>query len=203
MIKTLLSAVGIRREYSHKSKELKYWKDAGKAKGNEFYNRYIEAFGLKKDYFNKRSVGDFGSGPFGGVTSVIGGHRSAYPIDILADEYNEMGLSGEHIMRFDGKKTALPSGCMDIIFCCNAIDHTAYPGRMINEIHRLLSPAGELFLSVHMRERSQVNMTHPIAWNEGIFRRLFRDFKVEWMRIEDTDKVNECGYRTLYAKLVK
>lgn len=203
MIKRLLNAVNIKREYSHKSKELKYWKGAGKIKGNEFYNRYIEVFGLKKDYFNAKDVGDFGSGPFGGIISVIDGYRSAYPIDILADEYNKMGLSKEHIARFDGNKTDLASGCVNVIFCTNAADHTAYPDRVIKEIHRLLSPGGELFLSVHMRDRRETNITHPIGWNEVIFKRLFRNFKIEWMRIDDTDRVNECNYKTLYAKLVK
>ncbi len=204
MLGQLPYLIKARKERLHASKkELKYWKAAGIKKGYQFYQRYIKAFGMRMEYFIDKKIGDFGCGPFGGVISVIDGYRSAYPIDILSEEYNMMGLSKERILKFDGKKTQLPAGFMDIIFCCNAMDHTRYPERIIKEINRLLRKGGEFFLSVHIREKSQTNITHPIAWNEKLLRRMFGKFHISWIRIDKNDVVNECDYKTLYAKLIK
>jgi SAM-dependent methyltransferase len=192
-----------RAENPGREQEIKYWRKAGIDKGCGVYGAYLKKFSVDPASLRDKVVADFGCGPLGGMLSVLD-VQQGYPIDILADEYNEWGKSKFKIYKFDGKCTNLQPGIVDVFFCCNAIDHTWYPKHIIREIQRVLKKGGLLFLHVHLREKEALNVPHPISWTENFFENIFSDsFRVEWRRVEDSDEVNNGILQTLYAKLVK
>ncbi|MEE9176561.1 MAG: methyltransferase domain-containing protein, partial [Thermodesulfobacteriota bacterium] len=201
--KRLARRFSIQEEFSAKEIEMKYWKKTGLSKGKEFYKKYLELFGISTGDFADKSVGDFGCGPFGGIISVLNGFKKSYPIDILADEYNKWNVLAPPLIRFDGVKTDLPDGILDILFLTNVIDHTRYPQNIIKEAYRLLRKGGTLCLHVHLRGNDQLNKAHPVAWDEKLFLKRFEKFKIDWYKTEDFDWINDDKYRMLYGKLIK
>ena len=190
-------------KYSNKGKELSYWKRTGIKKGTDHYKKYLQKFKLLDENLQDNTIGDFGCGPFGGIISVINTFKIAYPIDILADEYNKLSLCEEKIIKFDGKNTQLKDNCIDVMFCCNTLDHTRKYHNCINEIHRLLKNKGQLYIAFHLRQKKQLNLAHPIAWNEVKFKKEFSSlFLIEWLEIDNNDVVNTAAHPTLYAKLL-
>lgn len=194
----------ITSRYSAKDREIKYWQKAGIRKGNDFYKKYLIKFPIESSSLHGKVIADFGAGPFGGILSVLDDVEKRYPIDILANEYNLWGFSKFKIYGFNGKRTNLPPGIADVIFCCNTIDHTRYPNYIVKEIARLLKKNGVLFLHVHLRRDEELNEAHPLSWDERLFRNIFeKEFIVERCRIESSDEVNDSEYKTLYSKLIK
>jgi SAM-dependent methyltransferase len=47
-----------------------------------------------------------------------------------------------------GESIPLPSESMEMVICCNAIDHALAPEKILSEIYRVLRPRGRLFLDV-------------------------------------------------------
>ena len=183
--------------------EIRYWQETGLEKGTQIYLRYLQLFGLRPSDLEGKSVADFGCGPFGGILSALPACHAAYPIDILADEYNAWGNSRHRIYRFDGGKTDVRVATCDAVFCTNAIDHTSEPELIVREVFRILRPRGKLFLHLHLRNKDQVNKIHPFPWDVEKFKRLFSDFIIDDYRVEDPDWVNDNDLEMLYARLVK
>jgi SAM-dependent methyltransferase len=190
-------------ELSARGAELRYWQTTGLDKGADLYGRYFAAFGVDPAALEDATVADFGSGPFGGVLSVLPRCRTGYPIDVLADEYNEWRKSPHPIVKFAGGPTSVPEAACDYVFSTNAIDHTPRPDLIADEIERILRPGGRFFLHVHARTDDELNKIHPVPWDEGTVRRVFGGFEVEELRSEERDRVNGGPYRTIYAKLRK
>lgn len=192
-----------KNKYSAREKELKYWMYTGIEKGSRFYENYLKKFGIEKNTYMHQAVCDFGCGPFGGIFSVLNTWEK-YPIDILADDYNKWNYSSTIIGKFNGRCTNMPSGRIDVVFCCNTIDHTRYPKFIINEIHRLLKNNGILYFHVHLRDHCNPTELHPIHWNFPLFHHMFeKKFRIIWYTIENKDTVNNENIITLYSKLEK
>jgi ubiquinone/menaquinone biosynthesis C-methylase UbiE len=47
-----------------------------------------------------------------------------------------------------GESIPLPSESMEMVICCNVLDHTFAPENILSEIHRVLCPGGLLFFDV-------------------------------------------------------
>lgn len=195
--KTRLPDWAARGELTAKGTELSYWKKAGLAKGADFYGGYLKAFGLRDDEFLRLSVGDFGCGPFGGILSALKGLEAAYPIDVLADEYNSWGTSASRIFAFDGCLTPVSTECCDVMFSANALDHTPDPTNSISEIFRILKPGGRLYVHVHLRADSEINKAHPVAWSRASALRHFADFDVIKAEEFPNDWINDVPMRML------
>ena len=192
-----------RGELSSKGGELRYWNENGLQKGSEFYHRYLKLFGLDIDIFDGKTVADFGSGPFGGMISVLPKCEMGYPIDVLADEYNEWGRCPFPVIKFDGGATQIPAQSCDAVFCTNAIDHTPKPELIVNEIWRILKSEGKAFVHLHLRGKDELNKIHPFLWDRNKFEGLFSDFIIEETAVEARDWVNEKDLDMLYATLRK
>ncbi len=192
-------------KFSASEYEKRYWQKTGLKEGPDFYSKYLDKFKLTLNEMNNLSVGDFGSGPFGGILLMINNAKEYFPIDILADDFNKWGMACHRIYRFDGKTAReIDSNSIDIMFCCNVIDHTRYPKYIIKEIYRLLKPNGVMYIHVHLRNKNEINKGHPVGWDENFFRKVISHyFKIEWSFVEDRDYVNNNQLKTLYAKLIK
>ncbi|NQT07203.1 MAG: methyltransferase domain-containing protein [Candidatus Omnitrophica bacterium] len=169
--------------------ELRRWKKDG-GKDMAVYKHYIDRF---NEDLTSKCIGDFGCGPYGGVTFFAGG----YPIDINARAYNKWGWSKKRILQ----SREIPDKTIDVMFCCDAIDHTRCPEKIIKEIRRLLKPSGTLLLHVHFREVP--NVRHPVVWSVDLLRSLFKDFNIVWHKVEEGDAImhNKKVNNTLWAKL--
>lgn len=47
-----------------------------------------------------------------------------------------------------GEEIPIASGTLDLVICCNVIDHTSQPDSILAEIHRILRPGGQFFFDV-------------------------------------------------------
>lgn len=188
-----------RGELSATGAELRYWSRAGLAKGTDFYNNYLKLFDVAATDFIGKTVADFGSGPFGGILSVLPDVAQGYPIDVLAEEYNKLGHSRFSIVAFDGGPTSIAPVSCDAVFCTNAIDHTPKPEAIAQEIFRILKPNGTVFSHLHLRALNEVNGPHPFPWDEAKFRRIFNAFEIQNCQCTFPDWVNGNQLTMLYA----
>lgn len=167
------------RNLSAGAYEIRYWKKAGLAKGNDFYERYLACFKLSASDLKGKTWCDFGSGPFGGMVTLADSSAKAYAVDVLADEYNQWGYAKTRILPFKGTATEVPTSSCDLVFCLNVIDHTTKPQLIVRELERMLKPGGGLYLFVHARKEHEINDGHPLAWDEAFVRKLFSAFHLD------------------------
>jgi SAM-dependent methyltransferase len=82
-----------------------------------------------------------------------------------------------------GEEIPVRSASMDLVICCNAIDHSFDPAIILHEIYRVLKPGGSLFLDVdtysllglakwhawtkHARKKEILVKAHPHRLREG------------------------------------
>lgn len=183
--------------------ELRYWQKTGLGKGTGIYESYLRLFGLRKEDLRGLSVCDYGCGPFGGVLSVLDG-VAAYPMDVLAGEYNELGHSPWPILAVDGHRTPLEDGACDVCFCTNALDHVPKPAQTVKELARIVKPGGSLYLHLHLRRLDQLNKAHRYPVSEVDVRRWVDGaFSVESLGVDVDWPNDEPGLTMLYAHLVR
>lgn len=138
------------------SQEIRSWQERGLSLGTDRYRRYLALFGSTTSSCVGQAVCDYGCGPFGGVLSVLRDVGVAFPVDILAEEYNLWGYSAFPIHTIDAEGRAdVPSASCDVAFCLQCLDHTAEPSVIVADLFRILKPGGVLRLFVHLRERTK------------------------------------------------
>jgi SAM-dependent methyltransferase len=183
--------------------ELAYWRRRGLAKGTYIYDNYLRLWGLDPGSFAGRVVADYGSGPFGGVLSVLEGVEG-HPIDVLADEYNRLGVSPFPIEPAVDYRTPLPDASCDAVFCTNALDHDPRPARVTAEIARILKPRGVLYLHVHRRRRDQLNKAHRFVVTEDVVRSwLVEGFEELFLSIDADWPNDEPDLTMIYGKFAR
>jgi len=96
---------------------------------------------------------EVGAGPHGTVYFLPEGRR--YAMDPLAAFYwnNFHSIqrgSGVRIVCAQGEKIPFLSESFDLVITENVLDHTAYPGQVLNEILRVLRPGGVLFFGINI-----------------------------------------------------
>lgn len=90
-----------------------------------------------------------------GLVSIFefSGLKNVVAADALMDEYQQLlprdGAAGVEYRREDGEDLTFETRSFDYVFCCNAIDHTPNPLRMLQEIERVLKPGGRLYFQVN------------------------------------------------------
>lgn len=169
-----------------KGHELKYWKKTGIKKGADFYKKYLVAFGVKES--DETPSADIGSGPFGGMSTV---KLFCTPYDILADEYNEIGVYDKKILKADlSKKLPINDREYEYVFCTNAVDHIPEPEYGISELARITKD--KLFLHIHLRTKEQLNKAHIHSVGEGDIMRWVQNagMKIGQINIQH-DWINE------------
>lgn len=150
--------------------ELKYWRVRGLEKGTYIYENYLRLFDYAPGDLAGKVVCDFGSGPFGGLLSVLPDVAEGYPADVLADEYNEMDVSPMPIRKVVDDAADVPDASCDVCFCTNALDHDPRPRDVVADIARILKPGGIFCLHVHHRRADQLNKAHRYVVTEETVR---------------------------------
>lgn len=97
---------------------------------------------------------EIGSGPIGIVNFLEWGER--YAIDPLESFYRQqpslvkLRTSGATYLAGSGERLPLDDGSCALVIIDNVIDHTYAPGKILEEISRVLEPSGRLYLSVNV-----------------------------------------------------
>lgn len=126
------------------------------------------------DWCAMNSAVEIGSGPFPALGAAPRWNR-AIAVDPIAKAYVEEGLvpaSAGHVTYLEspGERIPLPAGSADLVIIENALDHVSDPAAVLNEIRRLLTPRGLLWLLVDLSEYS--DHMHPHPFNEQRVRGL-------------------------------
>jgi SAM-dependent methyltransferase len=156
---------------------------------------------------------EIGSGPIGIVSFLEAGDR--YAIDPLENFYREqpelirlrnpeatyLAGSGEHLPITDGS--------IALVILDNVIDHTFAPGKILQEIFRVLQPDGRLYLSVNVHTRwgallhdvlavLRIDKGHPYTFTSRAIGRLLarHRFATVFEQIEDYEKVRRENRRS-------
>lgn len=183
--------------------ELKYWNKNGIRVGTDIYDRYAKAFHLDEYDLEGKLFADIGCGPFGGVF-YNKMNDNIFPIDILAEEYNEMNHCSKKIIMGDlCKGLTFKNNYFDYVICTNAIDHIPDVKSGFDEIFRVLKHGGIAFIHVHLRREDQLSKAHIHPLNLKMVKKMCEQFE-ELLIVEDTDWVNEIIDRqTAYLTLKK
>lgn len=183
--------------------EMRYWLERGLDKGTYIYENYLKLFGVTPEELRGKAVADFGSGPFGGVLSVLP-DVDGHPLDVLADRYNELGVSPYPIEPVVDDRTDLPDASCDVCFCTNALDHDPTPRDVVAEIARILKPGGLFLLHVHHRRAHQLNKAHRYVVTEETVRSWLGDDFDELALETDRDWPNdEPDLTMMYGRFVR
>jgi SAM-dependent methyltransferase len=145
---------------------------------------------------------EIGSGPIGIVNFLEWGER--YAIDPLEHFYRTQpplaALRRPGVSYLDGAGESLPfeADSFGLVIIDNVIDHTYSPGRILEEIRRVLRPDGCLFLSVNVHTRwgawlhsllavLRIDKGHPYTFTSESLRRLLaaHAFPIVSERVED------------------
>lgn len=103
---------------------------------------------------------EVGSGPFG--LGIIG-YLPEIPFRVAMDPLPPSPLDVTNLLRRYmqqrrspipylvglGEEIPLSTESMELVICCNVIDHTSKPDIILNEIRRILKPGGLFFFDVH------------------------------------------------------
>ncbi len=117
---------------------------------------------LQERFGGKLRVLDVGCGPSSLLSrGQLQGWFDLICVDPLAEEYRALTVRlgkqtvGAMQKGFGESLSALfEPGSFDLVFCCNALDHTQSPGLAVAEMCRVLRPGGTLFLQGYSREGS-------------------------------------------------
>ena len=108
--------------------------------------------------------------------------KQKYGVDPLAEEYKIFFKYPEDVKVKVGRGENLrfPENIFDVVICSNVLDHTDDPSKTLDEIYRVLKPAGKLILTLEIfpnaTKRRDAAHPHTVTLKKlGI---LLRNFKV-------------------------
>ena len=130
---------------------------------------------------------EIGCGPIGIINFLTSGERVA--VDPLEHFYRRtpslVSLRHPAVTYLTGTGEQLPvkTGSCSLVIIDNVIDHTQAPGRILDEIRRVLQPYGCLYLSVNVHTlwgawlhralaALQIDRGHPYTYTSASLRRL-------------------------------
>lgn len=166
------------------------------------------------------TVVEIGSGPVGIVNFLDGDSRFA--IDPLEHFYRTqpalVALRDPAVTYLDGTGERLPfeDRSCSLVIIDNVIDHTYEPGKILDEIRRIVRPDGYLYLSVNVHTQwgfllhsalavLQIDKGHPYTFTSHTLRCFLdrHDFTVLTERIEDYEESKRAdrGSASLKARL--
>ena len=116
---------------NNKLKVLEYWRKY----------RYLDEIKKVCELNEDKKILDVGCG-ISTVLHFVPGKKIG--IDPLAEKYKEVYDYPEdiNIQKSLGEEISFENESFDVVFCSNAIDHTTYPEKIIEHIHRVLKPGG-------------------------------------------------------------
>ena len=145
---------------------------------------------------------EVGSGPVGIVGYLKWGEK--YAIDPLNDYYKEnpslVALRNNSVtyITAKGEDPPFPDGYFHIVVIDNVLDHVLTPDAVLNEIHRVLSPEGILFIELNIHTywgyllhsalaKLRIDKGHPFSFTDRKINRLLRahKFDIAWESVND------------------
>lgn len=189
----------------NKSYELEYWRYMTREKAVARYTKAVEVFDLKKLLKRAKSVIDLGSGPYGGIFTVLQ-FPTMVAIDPLWDNYAELGyVPPEGVVSVSGHSGAFgydgPS--VDAVFSMNALDHSGDLHATAKEIEKHLKIGGIFVLHIHLRTRNQLNAGHKMALDAPTVIRAFDNLAPVWHKIVPVCPFDNKPYESLLGAWVK
>jgi len=182
--------------------ELDFWRSIY----SEAYPEFRVADGkIKMKFFpdlpDRDGIGlDLGNG----LVSVFSGLKNQIvAIDPLNDKYNEIydykKDGNVAYLTASGEEIPFPKDYFDYVFCCNVIDHTPNPDKMISEIKRVLKKGCKLYFQVNFDD--YLSPCHYDLWDEDMVKKYLKGFKLLDSMIERNDKGNQSIYHAIYENL--
>ena len=153
------------------------------------------------------TVLEIGSGPIGIVNFLNWNERIA--IDPLEGFYRQqpalirLRTAGATYLEASGERVPVPDASCDLVIIDNVIDHTYRPGRILDEISRVLRPSGHLYLCVNVHSPwgavlhdglavLQIDKGHPYTFTSESLRRMLRrhGFAILLEEVEDSGQAS-------------
>lgn len=192
--------------------ELQYWtgKGGGIAKGlahakTEHKNRLNILNSMHKLPVNPEVAVDLGPGPFAGMSLVYEAKKWILvdPLDEIFSTLVPQLDTHIHLNEY-GESMSLSNDSVDLLFCCNALDHADDYPKCIREIFRVLKAGGLFCVVVDCRTKDQLNIghVHPFTPNEIEKEFVGVGFKVLSKKDSHGDGARK-GYRTFTGVLQK
>ncbi|MFB3915163.1 MAG: class I SAM-dependent methyltransferase [Terriglobales bacterium] len=172
--------------------ELAFWRSRLKIDSGTFANGHYERLMLgmaeerSKEFLRGKIVADFGCGPRGSLVWADTA-QLRIGIDVLADRYadefpSNIAAHGMIYVKSTEKVIPLPSGCVDVLFTLNALDHVHNFVKMCQEMLRILKPGGDFVGSFNLEEPA--SPTEPQRLTETtIQENLLRHLRVKSYRV--------------------
>lgn len=95
-----------------------------------------------------------------GGARVVGVDLAEHSIELARRNFRQRGLDGQFRV-MDGERLEFPSASFDAVYCHTVLHFTPDPGRMIEEIGRVLAPGGRAILMT-VNRRSWLNVLHRL-----------------------------------------
>jgi SAM-dependent methyltransferase len=155
-------------------------------------------------------VGPLGLGVSGYLPEIP--HRFAMdplPPVSLGDSQNGQGRSGKEVREYirqmraaiqyvvgRGEEIPVRSESVDLVICCNVIDHSYDPGAILQEIHRILKPDGIFFFDVDTF--SVVGLAKWYSWTRYAHRNeiLVKAHPHRMYEAGVVQRLRSCGFQT-------
>jgi SAM-dependent methyltransferase len=163
------------------------------------------------------AVLEIGSGPIGIINFLAWGER--YAIDPLEHFYRTkpalVSLRQSDVTYLDGTGERLPfeTGSCALVVVDNVIDHTYSPGKILDEVRRVLKPGGLLYLSVNVHTRwgallheglaaLRIDKGHPYTFTSESLRKMLG---AHWFAVlsEEVDEYRQARHQDRHASSLK
>lgn len=125
---------------------------------------------------------DLGSGPQGILHVLPGLYKVA--VDPLMDEFKQLGfdINANDVIVANAKAEEISSkfrkDFFDVIFCLNSIDHHQDPQLVVDNIHQVLKPGGDLILLTDTRLPEQCDAYHKLPLTQKDILSWLKNFEI-------------------------
>lgn len=139
-------------------------------------------FGLTFNDLKGERILGVGAGT--GMVHTIPGTERSIALDPLIDTFDiDMSQSFASPITGAGEHLPFPHETFDYVVSYNVLDHTSNPTSVLNEIHRVLSPGGELLFNVSVfdlpktirRQLTHLDGPHPYHFSTDEVRKKLDD----------------------------
>lgn len=172
-------------------------------------NKRLGEFGCTVEDFDSKVVLEVGSG-----AGIVHGMADCTTIGIdplsseWADRYQDTAADG--VLTGVGEALPLATASIDAVFTWNVLDHCLDPASVLDEIHRVLKPDGELLICVNTYDVpplvlnvvvKRLGRNHPNYFRPADVQSLIDGsrFAIEWDRIRclDVDPIDKLRQRDI------
>jgi len=113
-------------------------------------------------------------------------------IDIFnADSFDY--TSDDSIIRFDGHTIPLPDSAVDHIICSEVLEHVSEPQGLLQQMHRVLKPGGDVFVTIPWSARFHYIPHDYARYTPSKLQELFKAFEIKAITARGTDITVVCN----------